>query len=468
MQKKRILIANACAETTRVATLLKKHGWEVQTENHPDRLAQVCRQFKPAVGLFRLDDTLTGHHLAPPLRAALAETQIDWIAAVPRRLIDLPAWQTLLYEWVYDYHTLPYDPERLLVTLGRAYGRALLNQNGGEQVEPQTLEYADFIGQCANMRKLKDDIRKVASTGISAMITGESGTGKEMVARLLHEMSPRKGGPFVAVNCAAIPGTLIQSELFGYERGAFTGANPRKIGRIAAAATGPLFVAEIGDLARDLQANLLRFLQEGTIERVGSAVSKEVDVRVISATHVNLPLAIAAGNFRDDLFYRLNVCNLRIPPLRERQEDIIPLAERFLTGCVARQKLPPKRFASEALTAMQRYTWPGNVRELQNRVYQGAVMSAGRQVTPLDMGIDDKIVPEIAWQTLDEVRGLAERGALQRTLTLCRYNYSLAAQNLGISRATLYRLLDKHQLGTGDDPDDEADIDADKGASVPG
>lgn len=458
MKPRRVLIANPCVETQRLAIVLQKHGWEVISETRLDRLAQACKLHKPTVGLFRLDDVQISR-LDNQVRSLLAATRIDWIAAVSRRCLDQPALQALLYDWFYDFHTLPYDPERLMVTLGRAYGRAQLFAGRQEDSQiTQPVDFCDFVGQSSSLLKLKEDIRKVATTDVSVLVTGESGTGKEMVTRLLHALSPRREGPFVPVNCAAIPATLIQSELFGYEKGAFTGANQRKIGRIEAADNGTLFLDEIGDLARDLQANLLRFLQEGTIERVGAATSKAVNVRVVSATHVDLPASIREGNFREDLYYRLNVCHLHIPPLRERKDDIVLLAERFLAEFIARERLPAKRFASETIASMLAHRWPGNVRELQNRVSQGAVMSSGRLVQPADMGLASSGLEEsVAWQTLDEIRGDAEREALQRALVLSRHNHSQAATQLGISRATLYRLLEKHNLSSGETPSDLKD-----------
>ena len=450
VHKRRIVVVNPSVESTRMISVLEQHGWEVLIEMRPDKLGQVCKQFRPCAGIYCLDEAQLARH-EQSIRAALADSGVEWIASVPKRLMEQAPLRTLLHDWFYDFHTLPYDTDRLLVTLGRLFGRTGLGTTPGEP-DGTVPDFPGFIGVSPRMQRLKEDIRKVAATDVSVLISGESGTGKEMVACLLHRLSPRKPGPFIAVNCAAIPATLIQSELFGYERGAFTGATQRKIGRIEASDGGTLFLDEIGDLARDLQANLLRFLQEGTIERVGGTVTQSVDARVVSATHVDLQTAIATGAFRDDLFYRLNVCQLNVPALRERVDDIPLLANGFLHSFASRHKLPRKRFSAEAYAVMQAYNWPGNVRELQNRVHQGVVMSNDRLVQPADMGFDNGIVVPLAGQTLDQARDDAERTVLRRTLSVCQHNHSQAAVALGISRATLYRLLEKHQL-VGDDLD---------------
>jgi transcriptional regulator with PAS, ATPase and Fis domain len=247
------------------------------------------------------------------------------------------------------------------------------------------------------------------------------------------------------VNCGALPANLIQSELFGYEKGAFTGAAARKVGHIEAAAGGTIFLDEIGDLSADLQVNLLRFLQENTIERVGSTEKLSVDVRVIAATHVNLEKAVEEGRFREDLYYRLHVLNLKVPPLRERQGDVELLA-RFFFDKFAKERRPALRgFSHRALGVMREHDWPGNVRELINRVRRAMVMSDKRLITPEDLGLHAG-APRRRVITLEQAREEAERGAIQSCLQRVR-NVSRAARELGISRVTLYRLMEKHGLG---------------------
>jgi DNA-binding NtrC family response regulator len=246
------------------------------------------------------------------------------------------------------------------------------------------------------------------------------------------------------VNCGAIPSTLIQSELFGHEKGAFTGADREKRGLIEAASGGTLFLDEIGDLPRELQINLLRFLQEGTISRVGSIRTIRVDARVIAATHVDLERAVANGSFREDLFYRLNVLSLRVPPLRERNEDIETLAEHFFDKFAAEKSPRLKGFSDRAFAAMRAHTWPGNVRELINRIRRAMVMAQGRLITPADLGLEKSVgAPQ---EALEEARTRAEQNAIATSLKRAGKNVTLAAKHLGVSRMTLYRLMAKHGM----------------------
>jgi DNA-binding NtrC family response regulator len=278
------------------------------------------------------------------------------------------------------------------------------------------------------------------------LIRGESGTGKELVARTLHRLSARADKPSVAINCGAIPENLIQSELFGHEKGAFTGAHQRKIGRIESADGGTLFLDEIGDLPLEMQANLLRFLQEMTIERVGGSKPISVNVRVIAATHINLEEAVAEGTFREDLYYRLNVLQVQMPPLRERLLDVPQLAHHFVSLFSEETGRRPRRFSQAALLAMASHGWPGNVRELANRVRRGLVIAEGRQIEAEDIGLDRVIKLPAVLDTLEEYKLKAERQAVSDALLQYSQNLSQAARALGISRPTLYRLLHKHQL----------------------
>ena len=251
------------------------------------------------------------------------------------------------------------------------------------------------------------------------LVNGESGSGKELTAQAIHRHSSRAEGPFVPVNCGAIQATLIQSELFGHEKGAFTGANKEGRGLIEAANGGTIFLDEIGDLSLDLQINLLRFLQEKTINRVGSTRSIRVDARVIAATHVDLEKAVAAGTFREDLFYRLNVVPLRVPSLRERHDDIGVLAEHFFQQFAAEKGPQLKGFSRRAMVAMGEHVWPGNVRELINRVRRAMVMTEGRLIGPTDLGLEEREDGR-AWDALEEARTRAERGAISVSLAAGR------------------------------------------------
>ena len=267
-----------------------------------------------------------------------------------------------------------------------------------------------------------------------------------MVARTLHRQSQRHDKPFVAINCGAIPEHLIQSELFGHEKGAFTGAHQRKIGRIEAANGGTLFLDEIGDLPLELQANLLRFLQEKHIERVGGSQPIDVDVRVLAATHVDLEEAIISGRFREDLYYRLNVLQVITAPLRERHGDLAMLANHFSRFYSLETGRRPRSFSEEALVAMGNHHWPGNVRELANRVRRGLVLAEGRQIEARDLGLETRQPPSVSMGTLEDYKDRAERQALCDVLQRHSNNLSVAARVLGVSRPTFYRLLHKHQI----------------------
>ena len=322
------------------------------------------------------------------------------------------------------------------------------------QIEKKSLESKSFVippgeeqamvGTSPPMRQLFHDIRKIALTEAPVLILGETGTGKELSAKAIHDRSPRKSGPFVAVNCGSIPHSLIQDELFGHEKGAFTGAHQKKAGKIEMAEEGTLFLDEIGDLPLDLQGNLLRFLQEKVIERVGGVKSIPVDVRVIAATNVDLEKAVKAGKFREDLFYRLNVLHLFVPPLRERVEDIEPLAHFFFKKFWGEKQTCVKGFSSRALETMQHYAWPGNVREMISRIRRAMVLCDNRLIHPSDLGLEARTVKSLG--KLKDIRSNAERNALEEALAQTSFNITKSSQLLGISRVTFYKLCKKHRI----------------------
>jgi transcriptional regulator with PAS, ATPase and Fis domain len=307
-----------------------------------------------------------------------------------------------------------------------------------------------MVGSSPKMLEIFEQIRKVAQTDATVLITGESGTGKELIARAIHQRSSRKDHPFIAVNCGALPESLIQSELFGYEKGAFTGASQRRLGRIESAHQGSLFLDEVGDLAANLQAHLLRFLQEGTIERLGSNEPLAIDTRVIAATNIDLEKAVKQGRFREDLFYRLSVLNIQLPPLRDRGEDKELLARFFFNKFAGDHKGQLKGFTQEAIDAINRHTWPGNVREMINRVRRGMIMSDNHMITPQDLNLESSLLPPPIspedLKTLEEARAEAERVVIEHTLSQCKNNVSKAAKVLDVSRVTLYRMMEKHHL----------------------
>jgi transcriptional regulator with PAS, ATPase and Fis domain len=316
--------------------------------------------------------------------------------------------------------------------------------------EPQSRpEFADVVGESPAMRQVADLIKRFTRTDEQVLITGESGTGKELAARAIHAGSTRCEGPFVVVNCAAIPSNLVASELFGYEKGAFTGANARTKGQIEHAHGGTLFLDEIGDMPVDLQGHLLRFLQEGQIVRVGGRETLTVNVRIVSATNVRLREAIAEGRFREDLYYRLNVLTLPLPPLRERLEDIEPLARHFLQVAARDFSRGVRDFDVDALAALRRHSWPGNVRELMSVVRRAVVIGDGDTVKLRDlMGLEDvpRPVAVPGPKPLPRAGSDEERAALLAALARHGENVTLTAQELGVSRVTLYRMLRRHSV----------------------
>jgi DNA-binding NtrC family response regulator len=308
-----------------------------------------------------------------------------------------------------------------------------------------------IIGKSEAMHRLSEQIAKVARTDASVLINGASGTGKELVARSLHQQSARKNAPFSAVNCGAIAPQLFQSELFGYEKGAFTGAAQRTIGRIEAAQGGTLFLDEIGDMPLDMQVNLLRFLQEKTIERVGGNKPLPMDVRVIAATHIDLAERVRQGRFREDLYYRINVICIATPKLSERVEDIEDIARYYFAKFTSQHNKKLRGFSKAATDALLRHDWPGNVRELVNRVQRAVVMAEGRFIQPEDLDFPHE-GQHAPLMSLEDARARAEGAMILRALSQTRNRIAHAADLLGVSRVTLYRLIEKHNISIGARP----------------
>ena len=401
------------------------------------------RQAGPfSAGLLLLDNKL--QRKLDLLQQLGSQLDMEWVLLTDRQQLEHPAVRSFINDSCYDYHCLPVESARLAVTLGRLHGKTSLRRHLQQEEAPA--EGKQLVGEHACIRRLRQEIRRLARVNVTVLITGESGCGKELVARLLHQYSDRADGPFQAVNCGGLPVNLVQSELFGHERGAFTGASSGRIGRIEAAHNGTLFLDEIGDMAIEAQVNLLRFLQEGTIDRLGDNRSRNIDTRVVSATHVDLPTAISSGRFRQDLYYRLCVCQLHLPPLRERRSDIPLLARHLLAQNAQRLALPNKRLSYEAMAIMLQHEWPGNIREMSNRISQGLAMASGKVIRPQDMGLGGIAVPSQR-NSLCAIRDNAEREAVEMALELHGQNSSKAARELGISRATLYRLVKKYGIG---------------------
>jgi len=350
-------------------------------------------------------------------------------------------------EGAYDFLAKPVETDELRLILKRAFHIAELEREY-RQLRDQVDGFEGMVGSSPPMQEVFTLIRKVATTDAPVLILGESGTGKEMAALAVHHRSSRKRGPFVPINCGAIPENLLESELFGHEKGSFTGAHTSRKGRIETASGGTLFLDEIGELPLALQVKLLRFLQEQTIERVGGRVPVQIDTRVIAATNTDLDKAMAEGAFREGLFYRLAVVKLRIPPLRERPSDILLLAKSFLSSSAKQHKRRVTRLSPEAVQALQAHAWPGNVRELQNRISRAVIMAERSQVSPADLELAEVAAAAPTPRTLREAREATERDLIESALQ--RHNHKIAptAAELGISRPTLYELMEKLGMRT--------------------
>ena len=342
----------------------------------------------------------------------------------------------------YDFYQKPIDADVLRLIVDRAYGLHALEEEHRRLQRQISSPLEGVISGSEQMAATCRLIEKVAPTSASVVLLGESGTGKELLARAVHQLSSRASERFEAINCAAIPDSLLESELFGYEKGAFTGAIKQTIGRIENANGGTLFLDEIGDLPLHLQGKLLRFLQERVIERLGGRATIPVDVRVVCATHRNLADMIAAGEFREDLYYRLNEVTCDIPPLRDRIGDAVLLAQTFLQRfCAGGSK--HLAFSADALDAIAQASWPGNVRELENVVKRAAILADGKRVTAADLGLTTGAAGSVS---LREARDEAERRVVSQALAQASGNMGKAAELLGVTRPTLYALLNKFDL----------------------
>jgi DNA-binding NtrC family response regulator len=416
-------------------------GWDVCTVSSLHEANRVLETQRFMVGL--LLDFITAGSSAESDLFLRRHANVQWVGVLERSMLDHPEWRSLVTDHLCDFHTTPLDPARLHHTLGHAHGWAMLRERAVRQGDPGAIN--TIHGDSAAIVALRAQIRKVAPVNAPVLIWGESGSGKELAAQAIHAHSPRANGPFVPINCGALPPSLIQSELFGYERGSFTGAAKSKAGLIESAAGGTIFLDEIGDLPKEIQSNLLRFLQERTITRIGATREITVDARVIAASHVNLKHAVAQGLFREDLYYRLNVLPIEVPPLRERIADLPFLAEHFFQAYSAEKGAHVKGFSSKALRAMEQHDWPGNVRELINCIRRAMVLADGRLITPADLNLAEE-ASIFNGDALVESRVRAERDAICVSLANAGKNVTHAARDLGVSRMTLYRLLAKHNI----------------------
>lgn len=346
----------------------------------------------------------------------------------------------------FDFYMKPIDLAELGIIVKRAmYLRSLEVENA--RLSSQLIQEGSFpeiVGDSTQMRKIFKIVETVAETAYTVLIAGESGTGKELIAKAIHRRSERKDQPFVTINCGAIPETLLESELFGHEKGAFTDAVSQKIGKFELANEGTLFLDEIGELSLALQVKLLRFLQDKIIERVGGKQGIPLDVRVIAATNRSLKEEVEKRSFREDLFYRLSVINIELPPLREREDDVVLIGTHLLHNYAQENNKTSLKFSTSALNALRKYSWPGNIRELENRLKRAVIFCDGNRLSAADLGFDDKVGG--SRKTLQQIREEAETRHITAALQRNNYNVSKAARELGTSRTTLYDLLEKYKI----------------------
>jgi DNA-binding NtrC family response regulator len=405
--------------------LLRRQGYEVEVagtgEEAVSKLGEtafdlVLTDLALGRGISGMDVLRTAKELRP-------ETVVVMITAHGSEQIAVEAMKA----GAEDYVPKPFDNDEIRLVVQRALDRTRLQRENRlllEQVQRQ-YGFENLIGTGKSMRRVFETLQKVAETDLTVLVRGQSGTGKELVAQALHNKSPRKNRPFVAVNCAAISRELVESELFGHEKGAFTGADARRLGRFEAADGGTIFLDEIGDMAPETQAKVLRVLQERSLERVGGTKPIQVEVRVVAATHRNLEEEVKAGRFREDLYYRLKVVEIELPPLRERREDVPALSQRFLEDVTERLGRQKKRIGEDALARLVRHAWPGNVRELQNVIERAAVLAAGDEI-----GVEDLHLPEdegMAAAGPVEVAGLGFSDAKKRVVEGFERDFLLAA-----------------------------------------
>ncbi len=424
-------------------------GYEVHIAGDRHEAISMLRRFTPTVVTLDLglppDPTNASEGFATleEINNLLPDTKIIVVTGNDDRENALKA----ISLGAYDFYQKPIDPDVLKIIVDRAYQLHMLEQENRELVSKQTGSPMDgLITNSPEMLSICRLIEKVAPTDATVLLLGDSGTGKEVLARAIHGLSPRKDESFVAINCAAIPENLLESELFGHEKGAFTGASKQVIGKVEMANGGTLFLDELGDLPQQLQPKMLRFLQERVIERVGGREEIPLDVRVVCATHRDLESMIASGDFRQDLYYRISEISIDIPSLKDRTGDAVLLAKTFLLRFAEENNSPVRNFTREAMEAIEHYGWPGNVRELENRIKRAVIMADGSSITPEELQFNQDAEGEHMAINLREVRERAEKDAILRAIAYADNNVSRAAEYLGVSRPTLYDLMNKYSL----------------------
>jgi DNA-binding NtrC family response regulator len=464
--KRKLILFQQPSFSNEIYNELSAHDWDVYVAKDFQQASYLLDEHTFKAGLCLIDEMchnttqcligkqcliskcINTQQLAQLHRLFNLNARINWIMGIPKECTQKMAPDfteiKLLAEYCHDYITLPVDIGRLLIALNHAYGMNEIRPYFQEQISDYPSTFG-IIGNSSPMQNLFSVLKKVAKEDCSVLIEGETGTGKELIANAIHNHSSRSKNPFIAINCGAFPKDLIQAELFGYEKGAFTGAQQRRIGQIESAQGGTLFLDEIGDLPFAQQVNLLRYLEDNTIVRIGGTEKIPINARVIAATHVDLKEAVKRKEFREDLYYRLRVLQIKTPPLRVRENDIELLAWYFFNKFTANQTYQAKGFHADTLYLLKNYDWPGNIRELMNCIRNAVVISENRLLTPCDLGLDRRYKARML-RTLDEARALADRESIITCLRHTNNNMSRAAETLGISRVSLYRLIDKYGI----------------------
>ena len=448
MNKRKILIVDD------EESILKQMSWALA----PDFEVFQAQDKQTALGLVReqrpnlvaLDVSLTpgsidgreGLELLPTILNLEPRAKVIMITANDEKKNMLEA----VSQGAYDYYIKPINIEEIKVIFKRALYIQELEQENEKLVNAlqRKDEFNEMIGSCVKMQEVFSIIRRVSPTDVTVLINGESGTGKELVARAIHNSSLRRDNPMVVINCGAIPENLLESELFGHEKGAFTDAYSKKIGKFELANKGTIFLDEIGELSPSLQVKLLRFLQERMIERVGGNEKIELDVRIIAATNSDLKQKMREGSFREDLYYRLSVVSLSLPSLRERGSDIQLLANFYLHKFARESGKNLKGFSKEAINAINGYSWPGNVRELENKIKRAVILSSNHLITALDLGLEIRVNNQS--MLLKDALKQLEIDFIKEALKKSKGNISSAAREIGISRVSFYDLMKKHGI----------------------
>lgn len=424
---------------------LKNAGWNPNVFTDRREAHKLLKIKDIYVGIVLLGADLNEDTQRELTEAMSQHPVTEWIAVVDPLLVNAVEHAAFLREFFFDFHTAPVEMDRLLFSLGHAYGAAKLGSASHREFRATVNQKFGLIGSSRAMGRVFADMEKISRSDEPVIITGETGTGKELVARAIHGQSRRSAKPFVAVNCGAIPETLIQSELFGHIKGAFTGAADARVGHLEAGAGGTVFLDGIEDLSPLGQVSLLRFLQEKQVTRIGSKEAVPVDVRIIASASPTLMTAVAQGVVREDLYYRLNVLQVDVPPLRERGSDAVEIAQYVVDRFNRERRKDMKRLSRNACERILEYPWPGNVRELIASVNRAAVLTHGRLINQSDLGLPE--VVKFTGRTLREIKSNAVEQALIWALTETK-NISSAARQLGVSRVTLYRLMEKHAIRT--------------------